>query len=165
MGTEDKLERLNELLQIKDVFLIVKLHPFQNRKTVNCGEYSNIRLVENEELVAHDIPVNRLLGMADALISDYSSAAVDYMLMDRPIAFMLEDVEEYEQSRGFVFDNIREWLPGKEIFCFEEICAFVEEVAAGQDKAAEKRRMLRQKMHRFCDDHSCRRILEALEII
>lgn len=165
VGTEDKLERLNELLQIKDIFLIVKLHPFQNRKTVNCGEYSNIRLVENEELVAHDIPVNRLLGMADALISDYSSAAVDYMLMDRPIAFMLEDVEEYEQSRGFVFDNIREWLPGKEIFCFEEICAFVEEVAAGQDKAAEKRRMLRQKMHRFCDDHSCRRILEALEII
>ncbi len=165
VGTEDKLERLNELLQKKDVFLIVKLHPFQNRKTVNCGEYSNIRLVENEELVAHDIPVNRLLGMADALISDYSSAAVDYMLMDRPIAFMLEDVEEYEQSRGFVFDNIREWLPGKEIFCFEEICAFVEEVAAGQDKTAGKRRMLRQKMHRFCDDHSCRRILEVLEII
>ena len=165
VGTEDKLERLNTLLAIKDVFLIIKLHPFQNRKTVNCGEYSNIRLVENDELVAHDIPVNRLLGMADALISDYSSTAVDYMLMDRPIAFMLEDVEEYEQSRGFVFDNIREWLPGKEIFCFEEICAFVEEVATGQDKLVGKRRMLRQKMHQFCDDCSCRRILEALKII
>ena len=38
VGTEDKLERLNELLQKKDVFLIVKLHPFQNRNTVNCGE-------------------------------------------------------------------------------------------------------------------------------
>lgn len=161
VNTQAKLKQLSEILYQNNILLIIKLHPFQDKDKVHCEECSNIRLLDNDELVEKDVPVNRLLGMADALISDYSSAAVDYMLLDRPIAFMLEDVEEYEQSRGFVFDNIREWLPGEEIFCFEDVCDFVKEVAAGQDTTAQKRRELGKKMHRFCDDGSSRRILEA----
>lgn len=95
--------------------IIVKLHPFQRRERVNCDGFSNIVLIENEDLERMDIPVNRILGKADALISDYSSAAVDYLILDRPIGFLLEDVEEYGNSRGFVFDPVREWLPGEEL--------------------------------------------------
>lgn len=164
VDTQDKLKRLDEILGRDHIFLIVKLHPFQNKDMVNCRECSNIRLLENEELAKQDIPVNRLLGWADALISDYSSAAVDYMLLDRPIAFMLEDVDEYEQSRGFVFEDIREWLPGKEIFTFEDICTFIEEISHHHDTSAEKRRRLRSRMHKYYDDHNCRRILEAFNI-
>ena len=112
-----------------------------------------------------DIPINRLLGQADALISDYSSAAVDFMLLDRPIAFMLEDVEEYERSRGFVFENIREWLPGKEVFTFEDVCDFVEEIADRHDITRDKRRTLIKRMHKYCDDCNCQRILEELHIL
>ena len=133
VNTRENMERLNVILRNEGIVLLVKIHPFQDREAVHCEDYSNIILLENEDLFNQDIPINRLLGWADALISDYSSAAVDYMLLDRPIAFMLEDVEEYEQSRGFVFDNIREWLPGKEIFTFEDICSFVEEIAGQCD--------------------------------
>lgn len=165
VNTRKQLEALDALLAEKDIVLIIKLHPFQDRNEVFCDGYRNIHLIENGDLVEEDIPINRLLGQADALISDYSSAAVDFMLLDRPIAFMLEDVEEYEKSRGFVFDNIREWLPGAEIFAFEDVCDFVRQVAAGQDLTAQKRRLLKEKMHCFGDDQSCRRILEALQII
>lgn len=164
VNTKNQLMELNTYLEKENIVLVVKLHPFQDRKEVFCEGCSNIHLIENEEMVEKDVPINRLLGHADALISDYSSAAVDYMLLDRPIAFMLEDVEEYERSRGFVFENIREWLPGKEIFCFEDMCKFVKEVADRQDATMQKRRALKQKMHRFGDDQSCRRILEALQI-
>ncbi len=165
VNTREQLEVLNTLLAKEDMVLIVKLHPFQDRSEVFCEGCSHIHLIENEDLVEQDIPINRLLGQADALISDYSSAAVDFMLLDRPIAFMLEDVEEYEKSRGFVFDNIREWLPGAEIFTFDDACRFIKEVAAEQDLTAQKRHILREKMHCFHDDQSCRRILEALQII
>lgn len=164
VNTREKMRRLNTILREQDFLLLIKLHPFQNRETVHCEDCSNIFLLENEDLFQYDIPVNRLLGWADALISDYSSAAVDYMLLDRPIAFMLEDVEEYEQSRGFVFDNIRDWLPGREIFTFEDVCAFVEETAGQYDIMADKRRRLREKMHKYQDDQSCQRILETLGI-
>lgn len=165
VSTSEKMERLNAILQEKNMVLLVKLHPFQDREAVHCRDFRNIVLLENEDLFRCDIPINRLLGWADALISDYSSAAVDYLLLDRPIAFMLEDVEEYEQSRGFVFDNIREWLPGKEVFTFEDLCDFVEEVGDGYDKSKDKRRMLKNKMHKYCDDNNCRRILEKLSVI
>lgn len=165
VNTREQMKRLNAALRERNMILLVKLHPFQNRETVHCDDCSHIILLENEDLFRYDIPINRLLGWADALISDYSSAAVDYMLLDRPIAFMLEDVEEYEQSRGFVFDNIRDWLPGREIFTFEDVCTFVEETGKHCDPTAEKRRRLRKKMHKYRDDQSCRRILEALGIL
>lgn len=162
--TRDQMEILNTLLAKEDIVLIVKLHPFQDRGEVRCEGWTHIHLIENENLVEQDIPINRLLGWADALISDYSSAAVDFMVLDRPIAFMLEDVEQYEKSRGFVFDNIREWLPGKEIFVFEDMCRFVEEVANDNDISRDKRQRLRGRMHRYCDDRNCQRIMEKLNI-
>ncbi len=165
VDTHKKMKQLNAALRETNMILLVKLHPFQNREAVHCEGYSNIILLENETLFQYDIPINRLLGWADALISDYSSSAVDYMLLDRPIAFMLEDVEEYEQSRGFVFDNIRDWLPGQEIFTFEDVCAFIGEIDRHCDSTAEKRKRLREKMHMYHDDHSCRRILEAIGIL
>ncbi len=164
VNTRKQLEALNTLLSKEDIVLIVKLHPFQDRSEVCCEGWTHIHLIENEDLVEQDIPINRLLGQADALISDYSSAAVDFMLLDRPIAFMLEDVEEYEKSRGFVFENIRQWLPGKEVFTFEDVCGFVEEVAAGGDTTKDKRGELRKKMHQYCDDKSCQRILDEFNI-
>ncbi len=39
---------------------------------------------------------------ADALVSDYSSVAIDYLLLDRPLGFTLDDYKEYTQSRGWV---------------------------------------------------------------
>lgn len=157
--TRKQLHSLNTLLVNKDIVLVVKLHPFQDRREVFCDGCTNIHLIENEDLVEQDIPINRLLGQADALISDYSSAAVDFMLLDKPIAFMLEDVAEYEKSRGFVFENIREWLPGKEVFTFEDVCGFVEDVSDERDETVDKRQGLRNKMHKYCDDKNCQRIL------
>ncbi len=165
VNTRKQLDMLNAFLTEKNIVLVVKLHPFQDRSEVFCEGCGNIQLIENEDLVERDIPINRLLGQADALISDYSSAAVDFMLLDRPIAFMLEDVEEYERSRGFVFENIREWLPGKEVFTFEDVCDFVEEIADRHDITRDKRRTLIKRMHKYCDDCNCQRILEELHIL
>ena len=53
----------------------------------------------NDDLVDAGLEINQILGHADALISDYSSAAVDYLVLDRPEAFTLDDVEVYEKRR------------------------------------------------------------------
>lgn len=162
--TMEQLEKLNQLLKEKNVVLVIKLHPFQDKTTVCSKELSNVLMIDNDRLFELDIQINELLAEADALLSDYSSAAIDYLLLDRPMAFTLDDVTEYEESRGFVFDNIREWLPGKEIYTFRDLCDFVSDVAQERDVMAEKRRMLRNKMHKYHDDQNCRRIIEALGI-
>ncbi len=160
-----KMEMINELLQEGKTVLAVKLHPLQDETEVHCSGFSNIVLLDNHRLSMEGIEINRLLPLADALISDYSSTAVDYMLLDRPEAFTLDDVEAYEKNRGFIFEPIRDWMPGKELDAWEDFCSFLSEVMRGEDSTREKRERLCRKMHKFHDKGSCRRILDALGIL
>lgn len=162
--TYSELDELNRLLSDLDIILVIKLHPFQKRDTINCKEMSNVVLIENEMLADLDIHINQLLGYADALISDYSSAAVDYLLLNRQIAFTLDDVEEYGEGRGFIFENIKDWLPGNEIYNFDDLKRYIVNVAHNEDACKERRERIKGLMHSYSDDRGCERIVEALGI-
>lgn len=159
-----QLQKLDLILQEKDTFLVVKLHPFSSLDGRHFSELKNILFIDNTQLFDEGIQINELLAGADALISDYSSVAVDYLLLNRPIAFLLEDVEEYENSRGFVFENIRDWLPGEEVYDADGFYRFVTEVAEGIDSTKLKREEIRAKMHDFADADSCIRVCEAFDL-
>ena len=159
-----KMEMVNTLLKKGKTVLVVKLHPLQDETEVHCSGFSNIILLDNHRLCREGMEINQLLPMSAALISDYSSTAVDYMLLNRPIAFTLDDLESYEKNRGFVFKPIREWLPGKELDSFEDFCGFLSEIIRGEDSIREKRERLCIKMHKFHNKGNCRRILDALGI-
>lgn len=162
LGTLEELERINRFLQEWNTTLVIKLHPLQKREDIFFQNFSNIVILDNETLAAVDLHVNQILGHAAALISDYSSAAVDFLLLDRPAAFTLEDLGEYEQSRGFVLNPILEWIPGERIVSLEGFENFLQNVIKGKDTEKRMRRRLAKKLHDFHDDQSCRRILDAL---
>ena len=161
---ESSFLKVNGLLADLDMVMIIKLHPIQKNNLVLDKEYSNIRIMRNQELAEKDLIINRLLASSDALISDYSSVAVDYLNLNRPVAFTLDDVEEYENSRGFVFDNIKEMLPGKEIYSVDDLCDYLKEVAEGIDSEYKKRNDITSKLLKYRDENNCRRICEAFNI-
>ncbi len=161
----DKMDALNELLKQYDIMLLIKLHPYQNNSAVAKVDYSNILILTNDELEAKGLLLNRLLIHSDAMISDYSSAAVDYLNLDKPIAFTLDDVDMYEENRGFEFENIKDWFPGVKVFDFDGFCNFIEEISAGIDSSKEVRQELTKKMLKYRDGNNSKRILEALDII
>ena len=162
--SNEQVKQLNELLKELDVVLVLKLHPMQERSKIRFPKDSNICILENDRLVEKHIPINRILGNAEALISDYSSVAIDYLILDRPQAFTLEDVDEYKNSRGFVFDNIHEWLPGKEIWTFEDFTDFVREIGNGEDPDRELRAEIKEKIHDLEGGKSCERLVKMLGI-
>lgn len=47
--------------------------------------------------------IQELLAGADIAITDYSSCIFDFMLSKKPAFFYAEDVEKYNQERGFYF--------------------------------------------------------------
>lgn len=160
----DELYVVNEILIRHDVVLVLKLHPFQDRSIVNVKGFSNIVLLDNKTLIDCDIQINQLLGMADALISDYSSTAVDYLILDRPMAFTINDLGDYDTRRGFIFDDIKSFLPGYLISTVDEFMCFVEEVVCGKDSMAEKRKDILKKFHKNVDKNSCKRVMKTLGI-
>lgn len=80
ISSRQELVLINDQLVKNNVVMVIKLHPFQDRNAVHVEEFSNIVILENSLLTAHDIQINQVLGAADALISDYSSTAVDYLV-------------------------------------------------------------------------------------
>ena len=52
------------------------------------------------------------INLFDALITDYSSIYLDYMLLERPIIFLPYDLKDYENSVGFTMDY-NENTPGE----------------------------------------------------
>ncbi len=162
--THVKLEKLNELLIKQSAVIVVKLHPYQKRDKVKCEGYSNIILVENEELRGLDLHINKLLGCADALISDYSSVSIDYLILNRPIGFLLDDAKDYAGSRGFIFEPLTDYLPGAELYTFEDMLRFVEEISSGIDSSYDKRQKIKEQLQAFDDDRSCERLIKELGI-
>lgn len=156
------VEELNSLLKKWDMFLVIKLHPIQESRAIRKLNLSNIRVLTHTKVATTGYQINTLLSCADALISDFSSVAVDYMLRNKPLAFVLEDEDLYRENRGFVFDNLHEYLPGVELYNFEDMKSFLSNVAQDMDPSEEKRHKLFPLMHSHQDGNSCKRILELV---
>jgi CDP-glycerol glycerophosphotransferase (TagB/SpsB family) len=57
-----------------------------------------------------DADLHAYLGLCDVLMTDYSSIALDFLLMRRPVVYFMPDVEHYASTRGFAVDPLA--LPG-----------------------------------------------------
>lgn len=162
--TDEKMRDLDDVLKSLNMTLIIKLHPVQDNSLIAHKSYRNIVVVDNQTLAAMDLHINHLLSQAVAIISDYSSVAIDFLLLDKPIGFALDDLKEYEESRGFVFNPIKEYLPGKEIYDFEQLKDYIKEISTGYDSSRLRRHELLSIFHTFNNGHYCERILESVGI-
>jgi len=166
VASMDEMSKLNTLFEKEDAVMIIKLHPMQDRKLIgDFSQFTNIQLLENKDLLKQDIQLNQILGYADALISDYSSVAVDYLVMDRPIGFTLDDFDTYANERGFDWPDVKPHLPGKELYIFDEMYDYIKSVLGGIDPGIQKRHSICDEMQKYKDDQSCKRVLEYLGII
>ncbi len=160
LHNDREVEELDAILSELDTILILKLHPIQEKGKIRLPNTKNIFLVEHKELTDNRMEINHVLGDADALISDYSSAAVDFLALDRPMAFAVEDVEQFKKARGFIFDPIEDYLPGELLYDYKDMIKFIKEVGEGKDLSREKRRDIGAKLNEFHDDKNCERLLQ-----
>lgn len=158
---KNQLEKFNEKLRKDNCKLIIKLHPLQT-VSVGAEAYSNIEFATQKDLNKKGISVYALLRRADALITDYSSVYFDYMLLNRPIAFTVDDIEEYGKKRGFIFDNPYRYMPGMKLTSFEELEQYITDVINGNDLFAAERERVNMEMNAYNDGNSSRRVEEMV---
>ncbi|KAF0468506.1 CDP-glycerol glycerophosphotransferase family protein [Pediococcus pentosaceus] len=82
----------------QDTVLIVRLHPHLANVERQIVDASPDRVI----MVDHFISTQELLCVADTLITDYSSIAFDFSLLDnaRSVIFFTYDLEEFERTVG-----------------------------------------------------------------
>ena len=108
LGFEVDKQRLEEFLKKNELLIVCKLHPAQNAGVVDSElprGIVNFRGAENFGLI-------ELMKVSDMMMTDYTSAYVDYLLLDKPVIFNLYDLEKYEETRGLAFHPIERICAG-----------------------------------------------------
>jgi CDP-glycerol glycerophosphotransferase (TagB/SpsB family) len=80
--------KFNNFLKLKNYIFLINIHSNDNFK---IKEYSNIKFIKKNFF----FDIYDLLPEIDLLITDYSSIATDYLLLERKIIHLLPDHEEY----------------------------------------------------------------------
>ena len=153
-------ENLNELLNNSNVLLIIKIHPMQNLEDLKIYDTSNIKVLTGDKVKQIRVDNYRLMSCCDAMISDYSGAAYEFIQLDRPLAYVLSDVNDYKL--GFVVDDIEPLIAGKEIYNFKDLQDFINDVVLEKDEYKEKREKLRNIFYKYHDTNNCKRIVEFM---
>lgn len=159
---EKQLDELNRECKTLNTVICVKRHPSQLVYECEKNDYSNIKFINNEDLKAQNVDLYAFLKYTDALISDYSSIAIDYLLLHKPIAFSLDDYNEYKKTRGFVFENPLDYMPGHHLYEFSHMKQFLQDVAQGKDLYAKERADIMDDVHNRCSNY-CERIWKTVK--
>lgn len=106
---------LNEELKKRNMQIIVKLHTAQNLdelRNADMSNLTNLKIMSNDEFVKNGYEIYELLKDVDSLLGDYSSVSLHYLLLDKPLGFVIPDIDEYKERRGFVFENPEDYMAG-----------------------------------------------------
>lgn len=162
----EEIRQLDELCREKETHLLVNMQIREADSGKNLAEYntedgkelSHIGQCTEKELKKAGIDIYQLLHVTDALISDYSSLMVDFLLLDRPIA---AEIVELDEQKKWIFNDYPDCMPGRKVYSFEDICAFIKETAEGRDEEASERRQAADRIFDRCDNY-CQRIADCI---
>ena len=150
------LEKLNQFALANDFVFIFKLHPLPQYKSIS-NEFERIIWYDNVKDVYPFLPE------VDGMISDYSSIYMDYILLNRPIFFLLYDREKYETKDRELHPFFNDFLIGSIstnqdklekdlIYCFTQ-----------KDDFEQDRSGIIEKSYLNTDDSSSQRIFKFIQ--
>lgn len=162
IATLDEYKRLDNELQKRDILLLIKIHPKQNVSNLMIYSTDNIIVLTGKKVKELGVDNIRLMKDVDALISDYSSAAYDFLHVDKPIAYDFSDLEYY--TRGLVVEDPHIMMAGHEIRNIDDLQKFIKSIDKGEDLYKDERKLLFDKIYKYHDGNSCKRIAELLNL-
>lgn len=164
LKNDKDITKLNIHLCEKEILLIIKPHPAQDMKFYNDISSDNIITINNEVLLEQGIELYELLGECDALITDYSSVYLDYLITNKPIGFTIDDVSDYAKNLGFLVENPIEYMPGPKIDTLDDMIEFINSIYNNIDVYIDERKRICELFHKYKDDKASDRIIEFLEL-
>ncbi|WP_412496467.1 CDP-glycerol glycerophosphotransferase family protein [Vibrio cyclitrophicus] len=132
------IEKLDVFLKENNIVLYYRPHPLFLPDDLNFLS-DNIKLSTPEV----EPEINDFLHTYDALISDYSSIIIDFLLLNRPIAIYDYDYDSYKEQNGFCYD-FDKFCPGVRIknqsdfICFLNLLEIDDSMTSKQNRISEE---------------------------
>lgn len=161
--TIEDIYGLDDYLKELGILLIIKFHPAQDMSVINIPKCDYIIQLSPVQVKKMKIDTYKLLPETSGLISDYSSISFDYLLLDKPIAYVLCDYDSYKL--GFAVDNPKDYMPGAYLYNKEDFYQFLNNIASEIDEGSENRRRVRNIVAKYNDGRVSEKIVECLSIL
>ncbi|MDR0499884.1 MAG: CDP-glycerol glycerophosphotransferase family protein [Coriobacteriales bacterium] len=135
------LPELNEYLTSVDAELVIRLHPhtwrnFNNKIGLALQGFDNIRIDKEKDIYPY-------LGLYDILISDYSSIASDFLILERPEIFYWPDYDLWSQQENSTKYDPFEYCCGAQVTTWSDVIAAIEKYRQDPSLDAEWRRRIK----------------------
>ena len=150
---------LNDQLASKNDLLIIKPNP-KDENFLGFEDLSHIKLAKRQGgwQDAYEI----LVGL-DALITDYSSLAYEYILMERPVILYTPDFDRFLQERE-LWISYEDIAPTKRVESFVELQQELNSALDGATYASQYWQSL-DKLHEVRDGSSCEKVYGAIKTL
>lgn len=110
----------------------------------------------------HGTTSYELLADSDALLTDYSTVYYDYLLMNKPIGLVINDLEEYSKKIGFALGEYKDFMKGSYIENMNDFDVFIENLHKGIDPDEKGRDWARKQYCQFTDFNSTNRVVDFI---
>jgi len=110
-------EQLQQTMESLDGEFWIKAHPAAVSENIDISHLSRIKMLPS------NIDMYPLLQSSHALITDYSSIYIDYLLLDKPIYFYCFDLEHYLTTCRSMYFEYQETTPGLKAKSFDALLA------------------------------------------
>ncbi|WP_321319543.1 CDP-glycerol glycerophosphotransferase family protein [Labilibaculum sp.] len=150
------LHKLNEFAIKNDFVFVFKLHPLPQYKTIS-NEFERILWYDNVK------DVYPLLPEIDGMVSDYSSIYMDYILLNRPVFFLLYDREKYETKDRELHSFFNDFIIGSISTTQEKLEQDLLSTFTKNDEFVTARTQIIEKSYLNTDDNSSQRIFNFIQ--
>ncbi len=100
--------------------------------------------ITDADLVEAGTSLYAVLGASRGLVTDYSSVWVDYLLLDRPMAFLVPDRDTY--TRQLQPADVLDWAPGELVGPDQPFAQFLADLDADGAEGASRRAQVASKI-------------------
>lgn len=160
------IEAFNEIDQcMRDIngTFVIRLHPHTWRnytKEIESALERYPRIILDSEK-----DIYQILGTYSMVISDYSSIAYDFVLLDRPVIFHCPDLEAFLTTECNLNYDFNDYSPGPKGKSWSETIEYIKEYVANPMKDSEWRKSVRDAFYDMDknDENNSERIVNAIK--
>lgn len=158
ISNEKTAKSLNEAAAKNQILIIIKPHFAQNVEYIKRYNLSNVIFIDDLFFVNNKITSYEMLASSDALITDYSSVYFDYLLCNKPIGLIWNDIDEYKKNPGLI-DNYEYYLQGGiKIYKHNQLISFIEQISNNKDELKIERNKILNEVFKYKDNNNTNRV-------